>query len=141
MAKIQRNAFLYLEPPPDFHGADFAQCSACKMLTCAPAWNVCSLHGTGVDIAEPSDISCGVYSYGNQRPDEIEHATAAFTPETSGMVRRQVRCENCQFFMEKQLRCGLYQLLNRTLPGLFDLDENVMARACCNAQEPKGDYR
>jgi hypothetical protein len=127
--KVTRNAFLYLEPKGN--DPDFAQCADCKMFL--DKLGICSLHGKDLHI-KPT-MSCGFFVPGGPAEEsELEHVTKAFTPEESGLVDREVRCENCKF-MESPKTCGLYVKLNK-LPE-FSLNVTVKPRACCNAQTPK----
>lgn len=126
--KITRAAFLYLDPKPP--GDRFAQCGTCMMF--APGQKRCSIHGPSVKVT--ADMSCGLYVHGEPEGDRMD-LMAVVTPEESGLVRRQVRCENCTFF-DGQSVCGLYEKLNAALAVLFSLDSQVDPKGCCNAQTP-----
>lgn len=120
MAKIDRSAFLYL----DGTTTDFAQCGSCIF---GPGR--CAIMGdTKVD---PKNGSCGFYING---PSQFKKPIATLTKEQTGYVEAQVRCENCDHFDKI---CLLYQLLNN-FKGMFDLDEKVKPRGCCNAWSDKG---
>ena len=128
--KIKRNAFLYLEPDGD--DEDFAQCEDCRMFLAEHG--LCSLHGKGVKI-KPT-MSCGFFTPGGPADEsEMEHVSKAVTPEESGLVDREVRCENCISYSAG--RCQLYMMLNRMNPTNFDCDPKVKKLACCNGQRPK----
>lgn len=124
--KIGRDAFLYLEPKGD--GADFAQCSTCRDYP-RDGERRCAILGPVFDVA-PED-SCGAYIEGAFEGGTLRNLT---TPKAVGFVRRKVRCENCVYGGE---RCALYRRLNETFPDLFDLEERIVPRGCCNAQTPK----
>jgi hypothetical protein len=125
--KITRDAFLYLDPKPPED--EFAQCGTCIMFI--PDHDRCMIHGAKIKVDE--DDSCGLYVHGVPRNGP---PTAAVTPKESGLVGRQVRCENCEHFNGKDL-CLLFKNLNRVLPDKFDLDTKVSPKGCCNAQIPK----
>ncbi len=144
-AKIGRDAFIYL--PPGTRGDDNAQCQTCRMWV-PDAYtrfghDVCILHGR--DVKTPARASCGLYA--NWPEDRVDqtvvqtHAqemraknTKSVTPEQSGLVDREVRCENCFYFEEDEGDCDLYEQLNRKLPNVYDLDIKVEEDGCCNAQ-------
>lgn len=131
MDKITRATFLYFDPktPKD----EFAQCGTCVHFL--EDQGRCELHGADVEVDD--DDSCGLYVHGEA--EEGEKPEGLVTPEESGLVSREVRCENCMFFdpdSEAREHCDLYTQLNRILPKLFDLDRYVKAQGCCNAQTP-----
>ncbi len=131
MDKITRATFLYFDPkaPKD----EFAQCGTCVHFL--EDIGRCELHGADVEVDD--DDSCGLYVHGEA--EEGEKPEGLVTPEESGLVSREVRCENCMFFdpdSEPREHCDLYTQLNRILPKLFDLDRYVKAQGCCNAQTP-----
>lgn len=131
MAKT-RDAFLYLEPKQKENEEDFAQCSTCMMWTSEKGKNPNRCHIHGKDTEVTGDMSCGIYVEGKPMPDGP--IMPLVTPEESGLVKRKVRCENCLSFDGKS-KCLEYRRLN-SMPG-WDLDENVIPKGCCNAQEPK----
>ena len=129
--KITRATFLYLDPvePKD----EFAQCGTC--IHFIEGRNLCEIHSADDDIDD--DDSCGFYLHG--KPQKGIEPKGIVTPEESGLVSRQVRCENCTFFdpdTEPREHCDLYTQLNRMMPSVFDLDRYVKRQACCNAQTP-----
>lgn len=127
--KITRDAFLYLDPRGNRNR--FAQCSTCRDWVTGD--RKCVIHGPKVIVA--GGASCGFYVNGSpQPPGTLTYARV--TPKESGLVLREVRCENCMYFDEKPSECGLYHKLNKALPEYFDLDVNVNAHGCCNANEP-----
>jgi len=133
MENINRSAFLYLDPRPLKEA--FAQCSTCKMFL--KDHGLCSLHGKDVKIT--GGMSCGLYVPGGPAEEsELEHVSKAVTPEESGLVDRQVRCENCTFL--KGDSCGLFQQLNDKFPTMFSLKTGVDKHGCCNAQTPKAKF-
>lgn len=123
--KIQRDAFLYMEPKPP--KGEFAQCSTCFMWI--PESNTCAIHGEELEV-QGTD-SCGLYVHGESA---FEEAAKLVTEEESGLVTHPVRCENCYYGGKE---CGLYVKLNKALPELFDLDTKISPQACCNGQTPK----
>ena len=129
--KLGRDAFLYLDPrfAPKTR---FAQCSTCRDWVTDD--RRCVIHGPKITVR--GTASCGLYVWGVPKPAGAA-TRALVTPEESGLVDREVRCENCTWF-EDDGECGLYHLLNERLGETFDLDVKVDAHGCCNAQEPKG---
>lgn len=126
---IGRDAFLYMAPKaPE---GRFAQCSTCR------DWVVgdrrCVIHGPKILVA--GSMSCGIYVHGEPHPKGFP-TKALVTPDESGLVDRQVRCENCKWLDGPD--CGFYRMLNEELPDYFDLDVKVDAHGCCNANEPEG---
>lgn len=124
--KNTRDCFLYMEPKPPVD--QFAQCGTCRLYVSGVSR--CSILGPDVEV--PEGASCGSYVHGEPHEQPIRAST---TPEEVGLVFHQVRCSNCVSFADR--KCNLYIQLNKALPDLFDLDENVSAFACCNAQKPK----
>lgn len=107
--------------------------------------DLCIIHGSKVAVGP--NYSCGLYCVwpkGSPNPEVIrDHAyelvgnlPGSVTPEQSGLVERQVRCENCVFYRSTEGQCGLYDTLNRSLPGMFELNSKVDKHGCCNAQTP-----
>jgi hypothetical protein len=117
--KIDRSAFLYLD------GAEkaFAQCG-----TCAFGRERCAVMGRRKVSAKTG--SCGFYIKGAP----VNKLISELTPEQTGYVERQVRCENCRYFDNG---CDLYRDLNSKFPDKFAMDPNVHKLGCCNANEPK----
>lgn len=113
--KIERDAFLYLPA-----GKGDKQCKTC-------ASNSNGKCTTLNNLAVQPGWSCGMYlpgSYSGQR------AGPYATPEEAGLIKQDVRCENCRYFTE---HCELFEKLNQTMPDDFDLDPDVDAKGCCNA--------
>lgn len=129
---ITRDAFLYLDPKSPM--GSFGQCSTCMMWT-GPRSQTCTIHGPNLTIQ--SGDSCGLYVHGDPMPDEAGHEMTSVTPKESGLVSRQVRCENCASYVPASSRCRLFIKLNEVDPKLFRLDPNVHPAGCCNAQQPK----
>lgn len=123
---ITRDAFLYMAPlrPKD----TFAQCATCRMFL--PETGRCAVIGTEV----APDASCGLYVHGE--PLEAQPVIASVTAAEAGLVHRQVRCENCKFFMAPKSECALFHGLNDAGPVVFFLNPKVDAKGCCNAQMP-----
>lgn len=127
--KITRAAFLYM--PPGKRGEDNAQCKSCIMWLAEH--DRCIIHAA--DVVVDDDDSCGFYLPGSPARKGMGRPMGLVTPKESGLVGRQVRCDNC--FYADHGSCGLYAELNRTMPAVFDLDEKIDADACCNAQTKK----
>lgn len=130
--KISRDAFLYL--PPTRPAANFAQCVVCRDWVRGD--RRCVIHGPSINV--PGTASCGLFVRGiTQAPGTKTRPLV--TPEESGLVNREVRCENCKY-MASETTCGLYDMLNKKLPSYFDLDVKIDSHGCCNAQTPGGDH-
>lgn len=127
--KLERDAFLYLSPEPGME--DFAQCGTCTMWV--EGDNRCMIHGPRVKV--PETASCGFYLCGDPEPKGTE-TYALVSAEESGLVDRPVRCENCQWGGPSTYRCRFFMGLNERLPEIFDLDEQIEPKGCCNAQLP-----
>jgi hypothetical protein len=125
--KIKRDAFLYLGPKEP--KKEFAQCSSCRLYL--PERERCGILGPHVHV--PAEASCGFYLHGE--PTEDQECEAVVKPSEAGLVRRKVRCENCVSFDHGT--CKLFKMLNETKPEIFDLDESINEKGCCNAQTPK----
>jgi hypothetical protein len=127
---ITRDAFGYQE---DNRGNK--QCGQCIMWV--PDKMRCTVHGEGEPVYHFS--SCDYYIHGE--PQSGRKAVKLLTPEESGLVHRQVRCENCWFLdrggAEGSIHCDLFEKLNKIRPQLFDLEEAVEPGGCCNAQTPQ----
>lgn len=126
--KITRDAFLYLEPKDD--QKDFAQCSSCYLVTNGK----CLIHGPDIKITH--DMTCAFYVPGEPQPEKAGQELRLVTPEQSGLVRGQVRCEHCQYTAGNTFEdqgCGLYRMLNQRQPEDFDLDPKIKSHGCCNA--------
>lgn len=132
MHKLGAEAFLYLDPEPDV--PDFAQCSSCRDWV--EGDNLCRIHGPFITVK--GSMSCGLYVYGNPLP-EGSTTYAAVSARESGLVDREVRCENCIHMVEEdeEYFCGFFDTLNRKLYELFDIDTSIDPKGCCNAQTPK----
>ena len=124
VAKVKRDAFLYLDPIGD----DFAQCATCALFR--PSRESCATVA-GHIIAGGS---CGLYANGT--PDDAQPQRSTVSRAAAGYVERQVRCENCRFFDADGSLCGLYVDLDEMAPAIFDLAPRVDAQGCCNAQMP-----
>jgi len=146
--KNNRDAFLYFDSSPKSPRGKFAQCETCRMFVPDEYMgndddmDLCIAHGSNVKVGET--FSCGLYSgwpKGAPNPEVIrDHAAelkkgipGAVTPDESGLVDRQVRCENCLFHNRSPSECHLYDKLNKALPELWDLDTKVDPHGCCNA--------
>lgn len=148
--RIERDAFIYLTQGKA-PASSFAQCGPCRMFVPEEALggyrkhDLCIIHGSNVEVEE--GYSCGFmcqWPKGRPNPRVIrDHAAelklgipGSVTPAQSGLVDRQVRCENCAHFDADESACYLYRSLNEKLPRLFDLDDKVHPSSCCNAQTP-----
>lgn len=121
-AKIGRDAFLYFNPkPPD---DSFAQCSTCFMFT----GTGCLIHDKRIRITK--GMTCALYVHGVPRTNERGKEIAMVTPEESGLLEAQVRCENCRYGGKE---CALFNMLNKKMPDTFDLDPKIDSKGCCNA--------
>jgi len=120
---INRSAFLYLPPTGD--KASFAQCGSCGMFI--PDKNRCWLFGPKDRVV--ANASCGMYIQGEPSSDQEPQSKVA--PQDAGYNLGQVRCENCRWLSGK--KCALFEMLNRQMPEIFDLDEKVDEYGCCNA--------
>jgi hypothetical protein len=126
---INRAQLGYLEPHQKGLEDAFAQCAHCFLFD---RKDRCGIHGPKVEIA--AGDSCDYFAPGTWSGARL---VALVTPAESGLVHRQVRCENCRRSDGKG-HCRLYQLLNKLLPAIFKLDPNIKPKACCNLQAPKG---
>jgi len=129
MNKLSRDAFLYLNPEPGID--DFAQCSSCQDWV--EGDNRCVIHGP--KVRTPGTASCGFYIFGDVQPAGTK-TYAMVSAEESGLVDREVRCENCQWGGPTTYKCRFFLGLNERLPEMFDLDEHIEPKGCCNAQLP-----
>lgn len=125
--RIKRDAFLYLAPRNP--RSAFAQCGTCSLFY--RQVERCAILG---DRQITAEMSCGMYLHGEPQPQPIK---SVYSAAEVGLVDRAVRCENCAY-SDGAGHCNLYRVLNRRMPGVFDLDENIEARGCCNAQTPRG---
>jgi hypothetical protein len=126
--KVNRAAFLYLDPVRP--AANFAQCVVCRDWVRGD--RKCVIHGPTVNV--PGTASCGFFVRGITQPPGTK-TRPLVTPEESGLVNREVRCENCMFFDDGY--CKFFTRLNDLWPAVFDLDPKVDAHGCCNAQTPE----
>lgn len=122
--KIGRSAFLYMAPKGD--SKQFAQCGTCALFL--PTKQRCGIYHK--DDRVVANASCGLYIAGG--PKDNQPITNVVTPEESGYVKGQVRCENCSWF-DGDSTCDLFVKLNDTLGDIFDIDPTVEAKGCCNA--------
>jgi hypothetical protein len=111
--------FGYQDPPGD------KQCGSCFMWS---SDNRCMIHGKRQVTAS---MSCVYYVFGKNRPADTT-AVTNLDPSETGLIDRQVRCENCKWFEDPA--CNFFIRMNKT--GLFQLETRVSAKGCCNAQEP-----
>ncbi len=123
--KIKRDAFLYL----DSNDKEFAQCGTCWLFHAEK--ERCAI--LGPDFVVDDDDSCCFYIKG-EVPKDLK-LVKRVTPKDAGFVERAVRCENCLYGGSGE--CKLYKMLNEKFPDVFDLDEQIEPRACCNANTPR----
>ena len=75
-------------------------------------------------------MSCILYSKGGPAPEnELDHVSAAFTPEESGLYDGPVTCKNCEYYNPKESECMVFCVLG--------IEDEVKPDACCNAFSPK----
>lgn len=153
MSRVGRDAFLFMTPNSAKEKEEFAQCGPCRMfvpeeyLQGKLQGDRCIIHGSRQDLDE--DDSCGFFvpwpTPGGKPVEEVVRAHASellkgvagsVSAQESGLVSRRVQCHRCQFANSGASKCGLYADLNRTMPKVFDLDEEITPNSCCNAQEP-----
>ena|SRR5215467_13703196 len=115
---LSRSTFLYLDPKPPEE--TFAQCSTCRDWITS---GYCYIHRPTDEV--PGSASCNLYVHGE--PMASGTPIGAVTPEESGLVDREVRCENCRWFDDDN--CALFEALNIS-------DTKVNAKGCCNANQP-----
>jgi hypothetical protein len=127
--RLSRDCFIYLDPRPP--SDEFAQCSTCRMWLHSQR---CAIHGPDVKVT--GGMSCALYIHGTPLEDGAE-TSAIVTPTESGLVDREVRCENCKFGGPERRSCDLFTLLNHTRPDLFNLNPLIDPKGCCNAQQPR----
>lgn len=144
LARIGRDAFIFMSCPENIAPQDHAQCVSCKKLVPSTATQLghdaCAELGSEVTVGPR--YSCGLYSpwpSGQPDPDIIaEHAAKlgpeGVPPEEAGLVEREVRCENCVY--PNGDACGLFELLNQLAPEAFALEPAIRGQDCCNAQTP-----
>jgi hypothetical protein len=125
--KVGRDAFLYIGA---VQGKRTGQCSSCFLWV--KGHDRCLIHSANEKIE--ADASCGLYVQGI--PQRSGDSMYQMTPKESGLVRRQVRCENCKYAKNGATVCGLYVTLNNEVPEMFALDEKIEPQGCCNAQMP-----
>lgn len=127
--KINRSAFLYLEPKDPDSAKNFAQCSTCQLFL--PKKKRCGLFGPNDHVK--ANASCGLYIYGT--PSDQQKIQNVVTPEAAGYVEGNVRCENCGWYEDGQ--CMLFADLDKKMSDTFDLGSAVSPKGCCNAWESK----
>jgi hypothetical protein len=123
--KIHNDAFVYLDPKPPEN--KFAQCSTCALFL--PGKQRCGIFSK--DFKVVANAACSLYVHG--KPHDDQQIINSVSPEEAGYVVGQVRCENCGWYEADHKECGLYEMLNKKLPDVFDLDEYVDPKGCCNA--------
>jgi hypothetical protein len=125
-----RSVFLYMEPSPDT--PEFAQCGTCSNFI--PDAERCFWFSEQDEV--DSDDSCGLYVQGDPHGGRVP--TGLMEPKVAGFYEGKVRCQNCNAVDNRdpsRIHCDLYVQLNRMMPRIWDLEEKVKPRACCNAFE------
>lgn len=132
--KIDRTAFLYLEPNEHTFGPkeEFAQCSTCGIFS-GEDRKRCYILGKKFEVL-PED-TCELYANGKPNESLSDQEYKSMSPDDAGWERRLVRCENCYWYGLG--KCGLFIKLNSEFPDIFDLDSSVSAFGCCNSNTPK----
>ena len=128
-----RSAFGYMEPHPDT--PEFGQCRTCRLWLRKVKKCYWLRPQDHVDAAD----SCIMYGQGAPNDDPNAKPTGTFAPDVVGFYDGSVRCENCNardFRDPTKPHCDFFVQLNRMLPKLFDLEERIKPRACCNAFDP-----
>lgn len=124
-----RDALGYMEPDPDI--PDFAQCGSCASFLS----DRCRCFWFSDDFKVLPKASCIVYVQGPPIEGASVKPINVIKPEEVGFIEGKTRCQNCVSF-DKGI-CLLFRVLNlaRTAGGslLFDLEERVKPRGCCNA--------
>jgi hypothetical protein len=121
--RLDRSAFLYLESKDT--QAQFAQCATCVLWL--PESERCGLFSDRDEVV--ANASCGLYVQGH--PNEDQPIMDIMRPEDAGYVLGQVRCQNCSWFVDG--KCELFTRLNEQMPTVWDLDDVVSPKGCCNA--------
>lgn len=130
--KVDRSAFLYLEPEENSFGSEteFAQCSTCRMWT-GEDTKRCTILGKDFEVLGTD--TCGLYVNGeNNTSGSI---LSSVIPKDAGFERREVRCENCNYYRPTDSVCKLFSRLN-FIPGFEFDDAKVSPYGCCNANVP-----
>lgn len=130
MADRDRSAFLYMEPDPDT--PDHAQCKTCFNFL----RGVGRCHWLQEDDEIDFDDTCGLYGQGTPNDDPNAKPSGQYTKETVGFFDGRVTCHRCNAYDDRDkshIHCDLYVQLNRMLPQLWKLKEEVIPRGCCNA--------
>jgi len=123
---LDRRVFIYLEPKPNTDADQHAQCGSCFMFM--PSKQRCSIFSSADVVV--AKASCNLYVHGQPNDDQVIQNSV--TPEEAGYIKADVRCENCSWFNTPN-NCGLYSDLNRTSSRIWQLDETVDPKGCCNA--------
>lgn len=118
--KYTTQVLVYLKPQgkPEDHSL----CKSCRMWE---ANNKCSIHG---DVRVGPEFSCNLYV--NGKPGAMDKVEKNVTPQESGLSSKPVQCQRCKWFGDG--KCGLFEMLNKSAPDTFNLDEKVDPNGCCN---------
>jgi hypothetical protein len=123
--RIDRAAFLYMEPKQGQSPKKYAQCGACWKFT----GQSCLEFSTSDKIEAGG--TCGLYSYGTPRADMAGQESGGTTPKDAGYIVREVRCENCVSL--NGTTCQRFKDLSESKPEYYKLDASVNPKGCCNA--------
>jgi hypothetical protein len=124
-----RDSLGYMEPDPNI--PDFAQCGSCASYLSDRVR--CYWFSDKFKVLP--EASCIVYVQGPPIDGAGTKPIDLIDPKVVGFINGKTRCENCVSY-QKGI-CLLFRVLNlaRTEAGnlIFDLEEKVKARGCCNA--------
>lgn len=124
-----RSSLGYMEPSPDI--PDFAQCGSCASFLSDRVR--CYWFSDKFKVLP--EASCILYIQGPPIEGASVKPINLIDPKVVGFINGKTRCQNCISF-DKGI-CLLFRVLNlvRTEGGslIFDLEEKVKPRGCCNA--------
>lgn len=127
-----KSILMYMEPKGFVPENDHAQCRGCMMWVKGD--DLCMAHGKKVKV-EGGD-TCGGYAEGKPHGKK-EMAMASWTPEESGLEKREVRCENCYYADNKATLCKLIEKKLADEPDTYKGDAKIIPKGCCNANHKK----
>ncbi len=127
-----KSVVMYMEPKGFVPEDDHAQCRGCMMWIKGD--DLCVPHGKKVNVT--GDMTCGGYAEGKPHGKK-EMAMESWTPEESGLEKREVRCENCYYGKEKGTHCELIEQILEKFPDTYEGDPKIKPKACCNANHKK----
>lgn len=137
--KVDRSAFLYLEPGEagveKREVEDFAQCASCPMF--APKKRRCTIHGP--DVVVLGTDSCGLYVPGMPMGDDMD-LVAHVRGHESGLHWGRVQCHRCREYEgepDGRGTCAAFRRMNDALAEHVAADPDVAAHGCCNLWRAK----